>query len=776
MASRKMWDVTALLRSTCLGRASTPWRLALAGLVAGPLLVPMAAAAQTSVGEVTVTARRVSERLQDTPLSITVATEQMLANAQVGGTDDLEQITPSLQIAPVAPLSGNNSAAQMFIRGIGQTDPTAGVDPGVGLYIDGVYMGSSIGGILDFHDINDVQVLRGPQGTLFGRNTVGGAILITTKEPGHEFGGDGHVTAGTDGLYEGFLAVDVPLSDSLRTRWTIGKRVRNGYVKRPFDGLDLGDENKLTFTGKTVFEPSDNVRLALRGDYSKEDENGAPLVFAAINTSAAFPRVASFNAGCPGMASPASPVPQAPDHDPRCANNSWNDGPFVANGTFPVGSTTENWGLSLTGQVVVSDALTLKSITAYRGLKWSGNRDADNTPLKVLHTEYHSDGNQFSQEVQAVYTMDPVTLVSGAYYYDSKTTDLLKAYLAVAALPDHNDNVITTKSWAVFSQANVRATDALSLSAGIRYTNETKGSLPSQYNEANPANVYVEHRLFEKKFSSTIGSASVQYRWSPAVMTYASWAQGFKSGGFNSRFNAPVPADPVSGNPALSPPPFGPEKAESVEIGAKLDPVSTLRLNLAAFSTRYNDIQLTYRFGVAPYIFNAGEATIKGVEGEAHFRPTEAWAFDGNFSYLDDHFNRIANVTYAGQQPATLPVTLDSSLPYVPRWQGSAAAEYTAHVGGFLLATRGEIVYVGAQFFDTGNTPQISQTKGVTTFNLSVRLEPESGRWSLRVAGKNIADKVYPVAGNSSLSSGAGYAEIAYNRGAEAQVTLSARF
>jgi iron complex outermembrane receptor protein len=754
--------------------------------IIAPMMTPGVALAEGARDDVVVTARRVEERLQDTPLSITVANEQTLVNAQVGGTDELEQITPSLQIAPVAPLSGNNSAAQMFIRGIGQTDPTAGVDPGVGLYIDGVYMGSSVGGILDFHDIGNVQVLRGPQGTLFGRNTVGGAILITTKDPGAAFGGQARVVWGSDNLVEGFLAMDLPVSEQLRTRWTFGRRVRDGYVIRSVDGKDLGDENKLTFTGKAILDVSDKVRLALRGDYTKEDENGAPLVFAAINNGPplfatpangqAFPRVASFNAGCPGMTSPASPVPQGPNHDPRCANNSWNDGPFVANGTFPVTSQLESWGLAFTGDVRLSEAISLKSITGYRQLKWSGSRDADNTPLKVLHTEYHSDGDQLSEELQLTYRRDPLTLVGGFYYYKAETTDLLKAHLGVAAQPDHNDNIISTESWALFSQGTFKVTEALSISGGIRHTRETKGSLPSQFNEANPSNVYVLHQLFEQKFSSTIGSASIQYRWNEAVMTYGSWAQGFKSGGFNSRFNAPVPADPASGNPALSPPPFGPENAESFEVGVKLDPLSTVRVNLAAFHTRYDDIQLTYRFGVAPYIFNAGQATIRGLEGELHYKPTSAWSFDGNFSYLDDKFNRVANVTYAGQQPSTAPVTLASRLPYVPHWQGSLAVEYATMAGSLTAALRAEVVYVSSQFFDTGNTPEISQIHDVTTINLGLRVEPEGGRWQLRIMGKNITNNVYPVAGNSSLSSGAGYAEIAYNRGAEAAVSLTARF
>jgi iron complex outermembrane receptor protein len=753
--------------------------ICLAGASAAALTLGAGAAcAQDSMGDIVVTARRVQERLQDAPLSVTVATADRLERSQITSTDDLDQVTPSLQIAPVAPISGNNSASQFFIRGIGQTDPTAGVDPGVGLYIDGVYMGWAVGGIMDFRDIANVQALRGPQGTLFGRNTVGGAILITTQDPGRAFGGQARLAYGTDNLYEGFLALDVPISEEFRTRWTVGRRVRDGYVTRAIDGLDLGDDNSLTLTGKALLQPTDRIRFVLRGDYTREDEHGTPLVFAAITETAAFPAIQSVAAGCPGADGPPPPFNVPLIDDPRCANDFWNDGRFIANGTFPIGSRLENWGAALTSDYDIGRALSLRSITAYRELKWDGSRDADNTPFVILHTKYHSSGWQFSQELQLTYDSDPLTLVGGLYYFKSETTDFLTPILGSTpgGTTDHNDNVITSENWALFAQATFDVTDALSVSAGVRYTEETKGSLPGQFNDANPANVYVLPILFERDYSSTIGSASIRYRWNDAIMTYASWSQGFKSGGFNSRFNAPVPADPVTGAPALTPPAFGPETAQSYEIGAKLDPTSNLRINLAAFHTTYDDIQLTYRFGVAPYIFNAGEATIQGFEGELHFAPTDDLRLDANVSYLDDQFERVANVTFGGQQPTSVPVTLNSQLPYVPEWQGGAAAEFDLHLGGFVFTTRGEVVHVGSQFFDTGNTPQISQTEDVTTYNLAFTLAHGDQPWQVRLGLRNITDEIYPIAGNSSLSTGAGYAEIAYNRGREAVLSVSTRF
>src|SRR5690348_3258009 len=198
--------------------------------------------------EVIVTARRVEENLQDTPIAITALSAESLEERQIFRTDALDQVVPNLQFSNNAPLAGNNASSAIFIRGIGQTDPTSTVDPGVGLYIDEVYMGTAVGGTMEFRDIANVQVLRGPQGTLFGRNTIGGAILLTTTEPGDEFGGTVRVGAGSDSLGEFFGALDVPFSETLKSRVSFGLRKQDGYVERNFDGKDLGDTNTWTTT------------------------------------------------------------------------------------------------------------------------------------------------------------------------------------------------------------------------------------------------------------------------------------------------------------------------------------------------------------------------------------------------------------------------------------------------------------------------------------------------------------------------------------------------
>src|SRR3982751_6217634 len=212
--------------------------------------------------EITVTARKVAENLQDTPIAITAISGSALEDRQIFTTNVLDQVVPNLQFKDNAALAGNNHSSQVFIRGIGQTDPTSTVDPGVGLYIDDVYMGSAVGGTMTLRDIDSIQVLRGPQGTLFGRNTIGGAILISTKDPGDEYGGTVRAGLGNDNLIDGFVALDTPFSNALKARFSVGVRKQDGYVTRP-DGTDLGDTNTFTGTMKWLFAPSDKFKARL---------------------------------------------------------------------------------------------------------------------------------------------------------------------------------------------------------------------------------------------------------------------------------------------------------------------------------------------------------------------------------------------------------------------------------------------------------------------------------------------------------------------------------
>jgi iron complex outermembrane recepter protein len=731
--------------------------------------------AAASLEEIIVTARRREESLQETPIAISAFSAAALERQQIVSTDDLDQVAPNLQFASYGPLTGNNSAAQVYIRGIGQSDGSSGVDPGVGLYIDEVYMGRSVGGVMDFRDIANVQVLRGPQGTLFGRNTIGGAVLLTTTLPGDEFGGTVRVGVGDDNLREGFAAVDLPMTQALAARVSVGARKRDGYVTRVFDGMDLGDEDSYTVQSSLRWLPSDAFTLTVRGDYTKEEENGSPFVFETINGRQAFPAATSRGAGCPGATFPPPSVPQNVV-DTRCANDAtWRLGEFTNGGNAPAESSTENWGLSAVMNWELSEAFSLKSISAYRELSWSGSRDADNTGLLVLHTDYVSDGDQWSQELQGLVDAGPLKGVVGLFYFEESVDDFLQvpfaappplvASGAIAGSRDYQRAFVENDNWAVFTQWTYDFTSSLSLTAGARYTEESKGIdiisftttpltaptvIPTTLNTPGVAGpgLNIIPEPFENKYESTTGSASLQYRWTDAIMTYVSWSQGFKSGGFNQRYNLAPPGNlPVS---------FDEETAETWEIGFKSEFGGNVRINAAIFSTDYDDMQLTYRLGIVPLLFNAGKSSIEGGEVEFTFAPGNL-IIEGSVGYLDNQFEEIAIVPGTTQT-----VGPNNRLPFTPEWQANVGIGYDFPIGTATLTPRVNVSYTAEQYFDAANSVEVAQLDDVTLLNALVTLELNA--WKFRAGVNNVTDELYRVAGNSSYSTSAGYAEVIYSR------------
>ncbi len=758
---------SAALRASCV--------LAAVSVATTPGLAVAADEGVSALEEIVVTARKREESLQETPIAISAFTADALERQQIENTEDLDQVAPNLQFASYGPLTGNNSAAQVFIRGIGQSDGSSGVDPGVGLYIDDVYMGRSVGGVMDFRDISGVQVLRGPQGTLFGRNTIGGAVLLTTTLPGDVFGGTVRVGTGEDSLFEAFAAVDLPISDSLGLRVSGGTRERDGYVDRVYDGLDLGNESTSTFQSSLRWRPGDDFSLVLRGDYTKSDEHGSPFVYETMNGRQAFPAATSRGAGCPGATFPPPFVPQNVV-DQRCANDAtWNLGHYTNGGNAKASSELENWGVSAVAQWQATSTLAFKSITAYRELEWQGARDADNTGLLVLHTDYSSDGDQLSQELQALFETDSLKGVIGAFYFEESIHDLLLVpfaapppLVASGAIPgsqDYQGAQIDNDNWAVFTQWTLDVTDRLSLTAGARYTEETKGIeitsftttpltapvvIPTTYNTPGVAGPGLNILLqpFENKYDSGTGSASVQYDFTDSFMSYVSWSQGFKSGGFNQRYNNAPPGNvPVS---------FDDETAETYEIGFKSEFGGSVRLNGAIFRTNYDNMQLTYRLGIVPLLFNAGKSRIEGGELEFTFAPGSL-LIEGSVGYNDNEFIEIAQVPGTSQT-----VGPGNRLPFTPEWQGHIGIGYDFAIGSSTLTPRVNASYTDGQFFDAANSIEVAQLEDVTLLNASLTWALD--KWKIRGGVNNATDEDYRVAGNSSFSTSAGYAETIYSR------------
>jgi iron complex outermembrane receptor protein len=742
---------------------------------------PAAEPGAESLESIVVTARRREESLQDTPVAVTALSAAELEAQQVVATTDLDKVAPNLQFHSYGTLTGNNSAAQVFVRGIGQTDATPAVDPGVGIYIDDVYMGRAVGGAMDFRDIAAVQILRGPQGTLFGRNTIGGAVLLTTNAPGDDAGNSVRLGIGDDSLSELHGAFDLPLGDTWSARLSLGARQRDGYVTRASDGEDLGDDSMYTGQAALRWRPSDSLVFTLRADFTDEDENGSPFVFRTINEAATFVGAASQAAGCPNMIDPLPPpVLVGPLADPRCGNDAQALGPFANGGTYAASSTLESTGVSLVAEWDVNDALSFKSITANRQLEWTGTRDADNTPLLILHTNYDSESEQLSQELQLLVDTARVDGVFGVYYFDEDSFDRLIVPLGNPGSSYDTQRVaLDGKATAAFTEWTFNATERFSVSAGVRYTDETKGLEATMFNVA-PATaaeppaptalcpfagppptqtgcLFITTNRFEREFDATTTSASAQYRFNERVMGYLSWAEGFKSGGFNQRYNAAPP-----GNAPIS---FDPETVETVELGVKLDPTDRLRVNIAAFSSDYDDIQMTYRLGVVPLLFNAGVASIDGGEIELDFAATRDFRLDASIGFLDSGFDSITPPPAFGPVTPTATATLNSRLPFTPERQAHLGLSYSFHLASdWRLTPRVDASYTAEQFFDAGNSVEIAQTDDVTLVNASLTLDSGDDKWRFMLSGVNLTDELYPVAGTSSVTTASGYAEIIYAR------------
>jgi iron complex outermembrane receptor protein len=750
---------------------------------------------------IVVTARRREETLQKTPVAISAFTAETLEAREVHATQDLERITPSLQFKPAGQLSGNSASSVVFIRGVGQLDPTAAVDPGVGIYIDEVYVGRAVGGTIDFGDIDSVEVLRGPQGTLFGRNTIGGAILVRTKEPEFgEFSGKARVRGGSDNLYEAFGAVNLPITDNAAMRLSGGFRKRDGYVRRVYDNVDLGNENSVTMNGAFRWEPSSALTISLRADYTDRKEHGAPFVFAGVNETAPVAAIVSVAAGCPGATIPFAPIkpgdprfgaPFVPQiNDARCANDFQAKGPFVNGGTAPVMSRSTVWGTSGTATLQLSDSLKLKSITAYRYTSSRGIRDADNTPFLMITTDVGGHSDQFSEELQLQFEKGPWSAILGAYYFDENTFERATVPLSFPPSPPVIGSILAggpgtrdlqlsnldTRSLAGFGEVSLKLADGLELTGGLRYTSDRKSFqgtvlnlFPATLPDPDPlptkaipdgGPLYIYPTLNRRTFSALTGSASIAYEVAPWLNTYVSYARSFKSGGFNTRYNAPPPGN--------VPAPFDEETVDSYEAGAKIG-LGRFSLNLAAFQANYDNIQLVFRQGVVPLLFNAGKARIRGFEAEASYHRRGGFFVDAGMSILDD---KILSITPVPGTTAT--VAPGDDLPLTPSFQGNFAVGYEIPVGSrYTVTPRFEGSYTSHVTFITGSVPEIEQPAYFVA-NGSIELAIDR-KWKLQAGVINLFDKRYLIQGNASLGT-LGYAEKMYARPRNWYVQLSAEF
>ncbi|MDH3568061.1 MAG: TonB-dependent receptor plug domain-containing protein, partial [Desulfobacteraceae bacterium] len=403
------------------------------------------------IDDIVVTARRREENLQQVPVSITAMSGDQLEARQLYAMDQLGAVVPNLQFDKAAPSSGSSSVGQIFIRGIGQADFTPVTDPGVAMYVDSIYIGRSPGNVLDLIDVERVEVLRGPQGTLFGRNSIGGAIKVHSRLPSFtDTANRIDLRLGNDDLKAMILRWNLPLTESLATSIAIGREQRDGYVERPFDGIRTGNRDRWSARGAVRWEPTDAFAASLIVDYTTIDENGAPVVSGGVNDRQPFATfgnaiLESCNAvvvnptfdATPQGGPPTFPPPGAPTGSaPGCYGPDSQSGPYVSEGTFPVTSELDSGGAALMLDWTIAEHWLLKSTTGYREMTMLSSRDGDNTPANIFATRDNFEHEQISQEIQLQFNSPEHALSAmfGLFYYDESGFNLVDVTVPSGAI------------------------------------------------------------------------------------------------------------------------------------------------------------------------------------------------------------------------------------------------------------------------------------------------------------------------------------------------------
>jgi iron complex outermembrane recepter protein len=687
-----------------------------AAATAQPATPPADAAADGGkVEKVTVTARRRAEELQKVPGAVTAVTGKRLTD-ELGAenTGALQDIVPNLNLVQGR---GSSSSANIYIRGIGQPDALQTFDPGVGVYIDDVYISRIRGALFDIYDLDRIEVLRGPQGTLYGKNTIGGAIKLVTRRPGSEPEFIGSLTYGSYNNLEARARVSAPLIDeTLSAAVAFYRASRDGYVE---DSLIPGREynDKDTWAGRASFylTPSENFELAVNMDITHESPGlqvgkaMTPLfrteLATGVPTIIFTPAAGEFD-----FRSPISP-------------------------TLPNSVELDHKGVGATATWTLSDSFTLKSITAARDLDSDDYVDIDASPFRLGDVFVGVRQNQFSQELQALWSGDRFGGVAGLFFLNENIQSDQSAFgqdlftflgFPFPAVRTVHDD-LNLHSYAAFAQGDYALSDQWSLSGGLRYTSEQKryfrttsvnGGAPFAFSAA-------------KDWEDLSPSLSLSYQASPDTLVYGRIAKGFKSGGFNGRANAATEVKP-----------YDPETVWSYEAGVKTTFWDgRARTNAAVFFNDYKDFQARVG-GTTPNDFpviNAGKLEQYGAEFEVTLVPSEAWLVQGTLGLLDSDYleffdNRFPGNDHSQQTPA-----------FSPHATGRLDAQYTfALGGGSTLALGANANYRSETFLSVDNHPTLTQD-GYWLVNARAVWRSEGGRFYAMLHGKNLTDEVYMV-------------------------------
>lgn len=631
------------------------------------------------------------------------------------------------------------------------------------MHIEGIYMGRPIASMFTAFDMERVEILRGPQGTLYGRNVTGGSINLITKRPTNELGGEIDPTYGDYNWTRLRGAINVPIADSINARIVAYKEERDGYTENSVTGgTEANDADNYGYRGHLNFEFSERARLLLSASYVKTDGIGPKS-----ELREAFPGSMTGEnlAGPPGFAccgGPASGIP--------AGNNFIVDGIPLVNDLEPFRegkeqreSSDDEFTLYAATFEFDFDAFTLKSITGYNETSFDSIQDGDQSPTTLAGTRFREDADQFSQEIQLLSNSDgPMQWILGAYYFDQAATRRSSFFLGrFDAFANQFDvpfgfdvgGDVDSESLAGFGQLTYALTDSINLTAGIRYTEDEKEGTNFGYTFFQPA---YEGDLGDSWDETTYRLAIDWQVWEDTLL-FTSFSTGYKSGGVNQVTN-----------PNIDNPIYDPEFVDALEFGLKTTVLDgSLQINASAYRNEYDDLQFQVFGAAGPEAFNAEGATVQGLELEVLAAVSDAFTLNASLGVTDSEFDDqvISGVNLGGNQVQRTP-DLTYSIGGVYEWQLQDAGAIRLRVD---YSYTDEIYYTAfnrnAGFSDPGGSDLAEDYD-----NLNVRLfwHSPSGKWTGELSATNLTDEVQ----EGNVFRGIGFLDVAGGGGPE-QVTYN---
>jgi len=697
------------------------WLLSVLGIGITPLAFAQQAEDEDTLAldDVKVTARKTVESAQDVPIAVTSFSREDLQDAQADNLDSLNGAVPNMNLVQGR---GSASSANIYIRGIGQPDALQTFDPGVGVYVDGVYLSRIQGALMSLHDVERIEVLRGPQGTLYGKNTIGGAVNVVTRQPDGESAGEVQLLAGDYGKLATNVYYKGAVSDRTSASISALYRLDNGFVTDRVSGQHYNDRDNTSVRFLLHSEVNERLSWDFSLDYTDQENaltlgrQEAPLI--ALD-----------------FADLTSPVllglPPVGEYDFRGRTSFNND----------ENQELRHLGASFTLDYAINDQWQFKSITAHRDLVSDSFIDIDASEFELGDVFVGVDQQQFSQEFQFLFDNgEGFNAVIGAYYLQEDVPSHQEAYaddfLRFDGIPldflRTIDDDLETTSYALFAQGNWQLNDLWGLTAGIRYSKDDKDYFrtTTTFSQLGP---FLEGTFaFEDSDSwdSVTPMVSVDYQLSEDSMMYASVAKGFKSGGFNGRANG---AADVSS--------FKPETVWTYEIGGKsqfLD--NRMRLNYAVFTSDYEDFQARVAEDISSFpVINAAELDISGAELELTWLLSASTSVYSSLGYLNSEYKTFFDFRQPDQDRS------DDIPPFSPEWTFRIGMNHVVYLdNGAMLRFGLNGNYTDDMYLSVDNQETLTQDD-YWVFNAYAVYDFANPAWSLSIGGKNLTDEVYKV-------------------------------